>query len=145
MKVNVWARRRARRALLQAVYQWQVAKHDLSPLEAEFLTSDALEKADVAFFRDCLRALHGQVEALDELLASRLDRGLDELDQIELALLRLGAYELKERIDVPYRVVIDQYVELAKTFGAEEGHMYVNAVLDKLAQELRPLETRERI
>lgn len=145
MKVNVWARRRARRALLQAVYQWQVARHDLSTLEAEFLTSSALEKADVEFFRDCLRALYGQVEALDELLASRLDRRLDELDQIELALLRLGTYELKERIDIPYRVVIDQYVELAKAFGAEEGHKYVNAVLDKLALELRPLETRERI
>ena len=142
MKVNVWARRKARRAMLQAVYQWQVAKPDLASLEAQFLSNGSLEKADVDFFRSCLRGVYHHAEELDEVLSPLLDRALNELDQIELALLRLGVYELKERMDVPYRVVIDEYVDLAKTFGAEDGHKYVNGVLDKLAGSLRPLETR---
>jgi len=145
MKLNIWARRRARRALLQAVYQWQVAGADVQRIEAEFLTAGALEKADVEFFRECLRGVIEHHEALDAGLAPLLDRTLNALDQIELALLRLGAYELKHRIDVPYRVVIDEYVELARTFGAEDGHKYVNGVLDRLAATLRPVETRARV
>jgi N utilization substance protein B len=145
MKINVWARRRARRALLQAVYQWQVAGADVQNIEAEFLTAGSLEKADVDFFRECLRGVIRHQDELDGELTPLLDRKLTELDQIERALLRLGAYELKHRIDVPYRVVIDEYVELARVFGAEDGHKYVNGVLDRLAGTLRPLETRERV
>lgn len=141
MKSRVWARRRARRALVQAVYQWQMADGDLVRIEADFLTSGSLDKADVEFFRELLRAALASVTELDELLAPLLDRELSSLDQIELAVLRLGALELKDRIDIPYRVVISEYVELAKTFGAEDGHKYVNGVLDKLALTLRPLET----
>lgn len=141
MKSNVWARRRARRALVQAVYQWQMADSDLLRIEADFLASGSLEKADVEFFRELLRATLSGIGELDELIAPLLDRSLSSLDQIELAVLRLGAVELKSRIDIPYRVVISEYVELAKTFGAENGHKYVNGVLDKLALALRPLET----
>jgi len=145
MKMNVWARRRARRALLQAVYQWQVAGADVQNIEAEFLAAGSLEKADLDFFRECLRGVIRHTDELDGELTPLLDRKVTELDQIELALLRLGAYELKHRIDVPYRVVIDEYVELARTFGAEDGHKYVNGVLDRLAGTLRPLETRARV
>jgi N utilization substance protein B len=141
MKSNVWARRRARRALVQAVYQWQMADGDLVRIEADFLSSGSLDKADVEFFREQLRATMANVVELDEQLLPLLDRELKSLDQIELAVLRLGTLELKDRIDIPYRVVISEYVELAKTFGAEDGHKYVNGVLDKLAQTLRPLET----
>jgi N utilization substance protein B len=141
MKSNVWARRRARRALVQAVYQWQMADGDLVRIEADFLSSGSLDKADVEFFRELLGATLTNVGALDEQLLPLLDRELSSLDQIELAVLRLGALELKDRIDIPYRVVISEYVELAKTFGAEDGHKYVNGVLDKLALTLRPLET----
>jgi N utilization substance protein B len=141
MKSNVWARRRARRALVQAVYQWQMADSDLVRIEADFLASGSLDKADVEFFRELLRATLSSVGELDELISPLLDRSLSSLDQIELAVLRLGAVELKSRIDIPYRVVISEYVELAKTFGAEDGHKYVNGVLDKLASALRPLET----
>lgn len=140
-KSNVWARRRARRALVQAVYQWQMADNDLVRIEADFLTDGSLEKADVEFFRELLRATLSSVGELDELIAPLLDRSLSSLDQIELAVLRLGAAELKTRIDIPYRVVISEYVELTKTFGAEDGHKYVNGVLDKLALTLRPVET----
>jgi len=141
MKSNVWARRRARRALVQAVYQWQMADGDLVRIEADFLSSGSLDKADVEFFRELLGATLTNVGELDEQLLPLLDRELSSLDQIELAVLRLGALELKDRIDIPYRVVISEYVELAKTFGAEDGHKYVNGVLDKLALTLRPLET----
>ena len=141
MKSNVWARRRARRALVQAVYQWQMADGDLVRIEADFLTSGSLDKADVEFFREQLRTTLADVAELDAQLLPLLDRSLASLDQIELAVLRLGALELRDRIDIPYRVVISEYVELAKTFGAEDGHKYVNGVLDKLASTLRPLET----
>lgn len=141
MKLNVWARRQSRRALVQAVYQWQMSDCDASKIEADFLSSGSLEKADQEFFREVLRGVLAECEALDAEIRPLLDRSLDSLDQVELAVLRLGTWELKNRIDVPYRVVIDQYVELARTFGAEDGHKYVNGVLDKLASTLRPLET----
>jgi N utilization substance protein B len=141
MKLNVWARRQSRRALVQAVYQWQMSDSDASSIEAEFVASGSLEKADLEFFHELLRGVIAEQAELDALLLPLLDRKVSALDQIELAVLRLGALELKNRIDVPYRVVIDQYVDLAKTFGAEDGHKYVNGVLDKLAVSLRPLET----
>jgi N utilization substance protein B len=141
MKLNVWARRQSRRALVQAVYQWQMSDSEASSIEADFVASGSLEKADLEFFQELLRGVISQQAELDALIEPLLDRKLSALDQIELALLRLGTLELKNRIDVPYRVVIDQYVDLAKTFGAEEGHKYINGVLDKLAGILRPLET----
>jgi len=137
---NVWDRRRARRALVQAVYQWQITSADAFAVEKEFLDSGALKKVDTDFFTALLRGVTVGSDELDALLAPLLDRNLDDLDKVELALLRLGAYELKHRIDVPFRVVIDEYVELARVFGAEGSFKYVNGVLDKLAVELRPLE-----
>ncbi len=140
MTTNVWARRRARRALVQAVYQWQMSDADTAAIETEFLEGEALKKADVEFFRELLRGVLLGSDALDTLLEPVLDRGISALDKVELAVLRLGAYELANRIDVPYRVVIDEYVEQTKTFGAEDGYKFVNGVLDKLAQTLRAVE-----
>jgi N utilization substance protein B len=137
---NVWDRRRARRALAQAVYQWQITSADAVTVEKEFFDSGALKKVDSDFFTALLRGVTAGSDELDALLAPQLDRNLDDLDKVELALLRLGAYELKHRIDVPFRVVIDEYVELARVFGAEGSFKYVNGVLDKLAVDLRPLE-----
>jgi N utilization substance protein B len=137
---GAWARRRARRAAVQAVYQWQMTAADAHAVEQEFLESGALRKADEEFFRALLRGVMFGSEALDELLTPLLDRRVAELDKVELALLRLGAYELKERQDVPFRVVIDEYVGLAKVFGAEDSFKYINGVLDRLAVPLRPLE-----
>lgn len=147
MSAGKWARRKARRALVQAVYQWQMAGGSASEIETEFQGNGSLDKADVAFFQDLLRGVLRDSAALDELLTPLLDRPLKELDKVELAALRLAARELAERPDVPYRAVIDEYVELTKLFGAEDGHKFVNAVLDRLAAELRPAEVaaRERI
>ena len=135
-----WARRRSRKAAMQAVYQWQMTGVDLQPLEQEYRAAGALKKADETFFKELVRGVLLRCEELDALLAPLLDRKVEELDRVEAALLRLGAFELQHRIDVPYRVVIDEYVELAKGYGAEESFKYVNGVLDRLATQLRQAE-----
>ncbi|HEX7038026.1 MAG TPA: transcription antitermination factor NusB [Pseudomonadales bacterium] len=135
-----WARRRSRKAAMQAVYQWQMTGSDVVPLEQEYRAAGALKKADESFFSALVRGVLLRTEELDALLAPVLDRPVEQLDRVEAALLRLGAFELKHRIDVPYRVVIDEYVELAKTYGAEESYKYINGVLDRLAAELRQAE-----
>ncbi len=139
-KLNPRARRRSRRALVQAVYQWQLADTDTAVVEREFLEAQALQKADVEFFKELLRGVLSHSAEIDELFVAYLDRELSSLDQVELAILRLGAFELKHRVDVPYRVVIDEYVELAKLFGAQDSYKYVNGVLDRLAREVRQIE-----
>ena len=137
-KPSAWARKKARRALVQAIYQWQMTRAGVRQIEAEF--DDALKKADREYFREALEHVALRSDSLDGLLSPLLDRSVDALDKVELAVLRLGAYELSERLDIPYRVVIDEGVELAKTFGAEDGHKYINGVLDRLARDLRALE-----
>jgi transcription antitermination protein NusB len=143
-KAGHWARRRSRKVAMQAIYQWQMTGMDLQPLEQEYRHAGALKKADEEYFGVLLRGVLLRTEALDALLAPALDRPVDELDRVEQALLRLGVFELSERIDVPYRVVIDEYVELAKGYGAEDSYKYVNAVLDRLATTLRATERAAR-
>ncbi len=140
VKINVWARRKARRALVQALYQWQLSANSVSSVLADFDNGEALKKADTEFFEDVLRKTVSEVEYLDTVFTPLLDRTLDQLDQVERAILRLAASEFKYRVDVPYRVVIDEYVELAKMFGAQDSYKYVNGVLDGLATRLRSIE-----
>lgn len=139
-----WARRRSRKVAMQAIYQWQMTGMDRNALEQEYRHAGALKKADEEYFSDLLRGVLSHVDELDGLLAPLLDRAVDDLDRVELALLRLGVFELSRRIDVPYRVVIDEYVELAKGYGAEESFKYVNGVLDRLALTLRETERASR-
>lgn len=152
MKVNPWARRQSRRVLVQALYQWQMGGGETGAVRQEFLESGSLKKADREFFTEIFTGAAARVdrdgngsvaeaEQLDTLFAPLLDRKVSELDQVERAILRLGTFELAHRIDVPYRVVLDEYVELAKTFGAEDSHKYINAILDGLAKQLRTIET----
>ena len=138
-KTNMWARRKARRALTQAAYQWQVNETAVSQLRREF-GEKALDKADAEFFADVLTLMVKHVAELDEQLAPLLDRNGEQLDVVERGILRLAATELNHRIDVPYSVVINEYVELTKTFGAQDAHKYVNGVLDRLAQDVRTIE-----
>ena len=141
--INVWARRRARHTLLQAIYAWQMTDADLPDIVAQFMTDDQLKNADKDFFRNCLRGvLHG-VSDLDPLFEPYLDRRIDELDYVERAILRAGCYEMKERVDVPVRVVIDEWVELAKRFGAQDSFRYINGVLDRVARKIRGTELSE--
>ena len=138
-KPKIWARRKARRALVQAAYQWQFADADLAQLHEEF-AERALDKADEEFFLDILTRMIKHSDELDQMLTPLLDRPLDQLDMVERGVLRLAAVELSERIDIPYRVVIDEYVELTKTFGSADAHKFVNGVLDRLSAQHRELE-----
>ena len=139
-KTGMWARRKSRRALVQAVYQWQMSGGTRAAIAREFKAGDALAKADVTFFEEILTIVLTQTKMLDAHFTDLLDRSIKQLDYVERAILRLACAELSSRIDVPYRVVIDEYVELAKTFGAQDSHKYINGVLDKLAAELRAIE-----
>lgn len=143
-KTNVWARRRARRALVQALYQWELSANSVSSVIADFETGDALKKADDEFFTEVLRKATAMTPVLDALYGPLLDREVEKLDPVERAILRLAAFEFSERIDVPYRVVIDEYVELAKVFGAQDSHKYINGVLDNVASSVRTVEVESR-
>lgn len=138
------ARRRARELALQGLYQWLLAGEDAGVIDALMREQQDFDKADRAHF-DAL--LHGCIEdatALDAVIGRHADRRTNQLSPIEHGVLLIGAYELKNCIDVPYRVAINEAVELAKAFGGTDGHKYVNGVLDKAAAELRPLEVQAR-
>lgn len=139
MKPNIAQRRRARSLLVQALYQWQLADHGVAELEAQF-RADQEGKIDWEFFHDVLVEIPEKKDELDELLGPKLDRKVSELTPVELSILRLGLFELAHRVDVPFKVVINEYVDLAKKFGASESHKYVNGVLDKASRELRAVE-----
>ncbi len=115
-------------------------KQAVTEIEAEFRIDYDFEHVDLEFFQAVLRGVVAQHNALDAYLEPLLDRPLNQLDPIELAVLRLGLFELRERIDVPFKVVINEAVSLAKKFGATESHKYVNGVLDKAARGLRSVE-----
>lgn len=131
------ARRKARRLAIQAVYSWQLSENSVTDIEAEFLTDNDVSKVDVDYFQDLFKGVAKQVSSLDEALTPFTDRPFAELDQIERAILRVSAYELKYRLDVPYKVVMNEAIELAKAFGADDSHRFVNGVLDKAVDTLR--------
>lgn len=131
------ARRRARTLLVQALYQWQVAGGDPDEILLQFVDGRGLGGADGDYFRELLRAILARIEALDADIEPLLERSLALVDPVERAILRLACYELHERLEVPARVVIDEAVELAKRFGAEQGHRFVNGVVDRLAHRIR--------
>ena len=133
-------RRKARHYGMQALYQWQMAGATLTDIEAEFRAEYDFSHVDLAYFQALLHEIPVAVDELDAALAPLLDRSLGELDPIELTLLRMGMFELKQRIDVPYKVVINEEVALAKKFGATDSHKYINGVLDKAARALRKVE-----
>ncbi|HEY7871733.1 MAG TPA: transcription antitermination factor NusB [Rudaea sp.] len=139
--IDLTARSRARRRAAQAVYAWQVGGNPMHEVIEEFRHEQDMEIADIEYFEDLLRGVEKHCAELDAGLAPWLDRDMAQVDPIERAVLRLAAYELQHRPDVPYRVVLNEAVEVAKRFGAEHGHTYVNGVLDKAAREWRAAET----
>jgi len=116
---------------------------NVGEIETQFLVGNDMKKTDVDYFSALFHGVPGCVNELDGAFVKHLDRAKEELDQIELAVLRLGTYELAKRVDVPYRVVINESVELAKTFGASESFKYINGILDKVSQALRMEEIRQ--
>ena len=139
---NPAARRKARHYGMQALYQWQMTKDAVSEIELQFLADYDFSKVDVEYFHDIVHHVPANLEELEKAFIPHLDRDHEELDPIELALLRLGSYELVKRIDIPYKVAINEAVALAKKFGATDGHKYINGVLDKLAQQVRAIEVK---
>ena len=134
------ARTRARELLLQALYQRQLAGHDCDELLAQFHAQAAYERVDRAFFDAALEAICASQPELERKIDELIDRPLGQLDPVELAILLIGVHELGSCRDVPYRVVINEGVNLAKRFGATDGHKYINACLDVAAHELRRAE-----
>ena len=141
-KVNPLAaqRRRARHFALQALYQWTMTHAVLTEIEAEFRIDNDFSHVDGEYFTVLLTGVAQNAATLDKLYEPRLDRALDDLDPIERNLLRMGVFELRDRIDVPYRVVLNEAIALAKKFGATDSYRYVNGIVDKMAQDMRQLE-----
>ena len=138
--LDMAARSRSRRRALQALYAWQMSGSAMAAVITQFQHEQDMEVADLDYFEDLLRGVEHNVVALDAALRPHLDREVEQVDPIERAVLRLATYELKFRPDVPYRVVINEAIEVTKRFGADHGHSYVNGVLDKLAGDLRAVE-----
>ena len=136
------ARTRARELMVQALYQKQIAGHSTAELVAQFREDAAYSRVDQAFFDEIFPEVSNGQAQLEDRIADLIDRPLDQLDPIELSILLIGVYELEARIDIPYRVVINEGVNLAKRFGAAESHKYINACLDGAAQSLRAIEVQ---
>lgn len=137
-------RSRARARAVQALYQWQLTGQNVADIEKQFLTEEDMKGVDVAYFSTLLHEVPANLKTLDGHLAEVIDRDIDAVDPVERAVLRLGVCELLLHPEVPYRVAINEAVEVAKVYGAEQGHKYVNGVLDKLARKLRQLEIGAR-
>nr|WP_255558351.1 transcription antitermination factor NusB [Zhongshania aquimaris] len=133
-------RRKARHYAMQALYQWHMAGQALNEIEAQFQTDYDMTHVDKEFFHDLVHNIPAQLTALHGLFEKHLDRKLTDLDPIELCLLRMGSYELLRRIDVPYKVAINETINLGKRFGATDGYRYLNGVLDRVAVECRAVE-----
>ncbi|WP_269915085.1 transcription antitermination factor NusB [Acinetobacter sp. HY1485] len=134
------AKRKARRFAVQGIYEWQMSQNPVHQIEARTRTENAMHKVDLSYYHELLTQVVEDSDVLDELLKPVLDREISALDGVELATLRLGAYELRDHAEIPYRVVLDEAIELAKHFGGADSHKYVNGVLDRLAQTLRQAE-----
>lgn len=133
-------RRRSREVALQGLYEWLVSGAEVSLIEAHMREQDEYAKCDLAHLDALLHGCIAEAAALDEVLARHVDRKTTELSPVEHGVLMIGAYELKHCIDIPYKVAINEAVELAKSYGGTDGHKYVNGVLDKAAAELRAVE-----
>jgi N utilization substance protein B len=134
------ARSLSRKLAMQALYQWQLTGQSAAELRNQYATEEGFGDADADYFRELVDRETGDAATLDANLGELIDRPVAQLDPVERAVLLIGLYELGQRPDVPYRVVINEGVELAKRFGATEGHKFVNAVLDRAARSLRAAE-----
>lgn len=130
-------RRRARECAVQALYSWAISQNSPEIIELNFMAEQDMKGVDTPYFRKLFRQTVENVEAVERTMQGYLDRSLAELDPVEKAVLRLAVYELQFEVDVPYKVVINEAIEVAKVFGADESHKYINGVLDKIAPLVR--------
>jgi len=143
MKFSAHARARARRYAMQALYQWDLSGTDLPAIRRQFLESEDFSKADQSYFVELLRKIPKDIDSIDINIAEYTDRPLARVDPVERAVLRIAMYELLSRPDIPYRVVINEAILMAKKFGAEQGHAFVNGILDKAAHKIRAAECKQ--
>ncbi len=136
------ARSLARERAMQALYQWQMTGQNLTDIEQQFLDEQDMKNVDKSYFKELLHEVPKRIDEFDILSKELLSRPIEQVDPVERAILRIGLYELQQRLDIPYRVVINEAVELAKSFGAEQGHKFVNGTLDKAAKSLREVEVK---
>jgi N utilization substance protein B len=129
---------------MQGLYEWQVAGNAPLDVYHTYQNEHDLKKVDQEYFRELLLGVPAKLDELDASLTAHISRPLHEIDPVELAILRLACYELLFRLDIPYRVVINESIELAKTFGGEAGHKFINGILDKVAMDVRSMEVRHK-
>jgi N utilization substance protein B len=139
------ARTNARKSAVQALYQWQMTGQNLNTIERQFLEEERLRDAQKSYFTELFHGIPKNLDIIDAVLAQFVDRPVEKIDPVERAILRIGVYELLNRLDMPYRVVLNESINLAKCFGAEGSHKYVNGILDKVAQQKRPLEVKAKV
>jgi N utilization substance protein B len=133
-------RRKARELAVQAVYSWQLSQNNVSEIELNFLTENSARRFDIPYFQQLFTGVTANVSSIDDNIAPHVDRPLADVDHVEKAVLRVAVYELTQCIDVPYRVIINEAIELAKSFAADDSHKFVNGVLDKVVKLVRPNE-----
>ncbi len=134
------AKTNARRCAVQALYQWQMTGQNLGLIELQFYEEERLKLAQKSYFSVLFHGVPKQLDVIDAALAEFVDRPVEKIDPVERAILRLGTYEMLNRLEIPYRVIINESVDLAKYFGADGSHKYVNGILDKIAQQQRATE-----
>lgn len=137
-------RSNARKKAMQALYQWSISGNELKEIEVQFQSEQDMSKVDTDYFHNLLFEVPKNLSDLDQKLAPMMDRKGDELDPVEQAILRISTYELLHRPDVPYQVVINEAVDLALSFGADQSHKFINGVLDTLARDLRKIEAESQ-
>jgi len=138
--VKVKARKKARQLIMQALYQWSMTEVDLYPLQMQFHQMNDMAKVDKDYFDALLYAIIKNLEEIDSKFTPYLDRKFEDLNPVELAVIRLGTYELLHCLEIPYRVVLFEAVSLTKEYGSEDGYKYVNGILNKVAREMRKAE-----
>ncbi|MDO7085020.1 transcription antitermination factor NusB [Pseudocolwellia sp. AS88] len=130
-------RRKARELAVQAVYSWQLSQNAVNEIETNFLVDNAARRFDIPFFQQLFRGVTSSVNELDAIISPHVDRPIEDVDHVEKAVIRVAIFELKECLDVPYKVVINEAIELAKSFAADDSHKFVNGVLDKAVKLIR--------
>jgi len=139
------ARTNARKAAVQALYQWQMTVQNLTDIGHQFLEEDRLKDAQKTYFYELIEGVTKNLDDIDLTMVEFVDRPVDKIDPVERAILRIGVYELLHRLDMPFRVVLNEGINLAKCFGADGSHKYVNGILDKVAQKKRMVEVTKKI
>ncbi|NOT12857.1 MAG: transcription antitermination factor NusB [Methylococcaceae bacterium] len=139
------ARTNARKAAVQALYQWQMTGQSLIDIEGQFLEEGRLNDTQKAYFYELFHGVPQYLDEIDQALSEFVDRPVDKIDPVERAILRIGVYELQHRLDMPFRVILNEGINLAKHFGADGSHKYVNGILDKVAQKKRTVEETKKI